>query len=231
MKKKIENMIQIVCVAAIIAAFGWPATARAGTLPADVLVDGGFENNPLGVGYGVWRAENAAITGTDNGVGPRTGSKMLRMNYDPPGSATQAWQATDISEYADIVDAENATVIMTGFFNVPADVSAARASLSVSFFSDWNRNNPTGPTVSNGLDLDALPGTWEEILVSGDVPVGTRYIQSALAYRNSSIPSAQGYVDDVETILTPEPCSMSVLALGGLAVLRRRSCLLRRRRS
>ena len=40
-----------------------------------------------------------------------------------------------------------------------------------------------------------------------------------------------GLTNPYGVALVPEPCTMSLLALGGLAVLRRRNCLLRRRRS
>lgn len=70
-----------------------------------LLVDPGFENNPLSTNIvvlggfvpDVWGVEAATIyTGTENGVTPAEGVNMLRMTDDFL-VGTQAFQITDVS--------------------------------------------------------------------------------------------------------------------------------------
>ena len=98
-----------------------------------MLVDGSFEDNPLGglipvltnFTPDVWGVESATIyTGTQNGVTPADGVDMLRMTTDGL-TATQAVQVTDVSAFASSIDNSLATFNLSAVFNVGSGVPDA----------------------------------------------------------------------------------------------------------
>ena len=124
----------------------------------------------------------------------------------------------------------NTPITFGASFN--ADLPAAKANVSLTFFS--------GNTYSTlmsfglfgaGLNLDAAPGTWQPLSVSGTVPTGAQYALAQVWYSNASLIDnngalGMGYVDATFTAAVPEPETYGLMALG-LAVLgfklRRRS--------
>ncbi len=100
---------------------------------ANLLVDPGFEANPLTTAsnvlnnfptyQGQWGVESATITGVDGGVTPAQGTQMLRMTDDGL-VATQAFQVTDVTVYAGLIDSGGATANLSALFN--ADKNASR---------------------------------------------------------------------------------------------------------
>jgi len=215
-----------ICVSLLfVVAIGTPS-AKA----VNMLVDPGFESNPLTTAgnvltnfpgfQGVWGVEAATITGVDGGVTPAQGVRMLRMVSDGL-VATQAFQTTDVSSQAALIDSGAATVSLNAQFNVGSSVPAAGGSVLVAFFTAANYGSLTG-NISNGMVLDNSSNTWETILVGGAVPVGTRWLMSQVAYNNASLVGNPGYVDAADLRLVPEPATLSLLALGGLAIAGRR---------
>ena len=205
-------------------------TVAAPSAKANLLVDPGFENNPL-LSYslvlnnfaayqGRWGVEMASITGAQGGVTPDEGVKMLRMTDDEL-VVTQAFQVTDVTSYATLIDNGNGVIDLSARMNVDSGVAAAMGAVVIQFFSSAVYSSEISH-ISNGLTLDTLPGTWETDSVSGAIPVGTRWVASQVSYNDDSIGSAPGYVDTTELTITPEPATLSVLALGGLALIRRR---------
>lgn len=196
------------------------------------LVDPGFEANPLTSysnvitnfpGYqGQWGVEAATITGVDGGVTPAGGARMLRM-VDDGLVATQAFQSTDVTALAGIIDAGAATATLSALFNVGPNVPAGSASINLRFFSTSNWGSLIGGPVFGTLGLDNSSATWETALVTSPIPVGTRWIMSEVSYNNASLLGNPGYVDDALLRIVPEPASLALFALGGLAVLRRRN--------
>jgi hypothetical protein len=199
---------------------------------ANLLVDPGFEANPLDTAanvlgnfttyQGVWGVEVATIVGAENGVTPAQGSKMLRM-VDDGQVATQGFQVTDVSASAGLIDAGGATVNLSALFNVDKAVPAAAAAVYVQFFSAANYGSQIGSYIGSGLTLDLAPNTWESISISGAVPPGTRWVLSQVAYSDVSLMgidgiSHPGYVDAADFTLTPEPAGLALLLLGGLAL-------------
>lgn len=216
----------LVCMSLGLVLAAFTSSAR-----ANLLVDPGFEANPLTTAsnvlnnfptyQGQWGVESATITGVDGGVTPAQGTKMLRMTDDGL-VATQAFQVTDVTVYAGLIDSGGATANLGALFNADKNVPAAIASVYVQFFSASNYGSQIGTPLNAGLTLDNNPATWELISVSGAIPVNTRWILSQVLYNNASLVSNPGYVDAARFTVTPEPATLAVLGLGSLALRRRR---------
>ncbi len=193
---------------------------------ANLLVDPGFEVNPL-TSYvnvltnfpgfqGIWGVEAATISGAEGLVTPPEGVKMLRM-VDDGLVATQAFQVTDVSSYAALIDSGGATVDLGALLN--SHVPAAAGGVTVLFFSAANWGSQIGAPITGNITLDSLPATWEPAAVSGSMPIGTRWLVSQVAFSNASLGGDPGYVDAAYLRIVPEPLSLALLALAG-AVLR-----------
>jgi hypothetical protein len=204
---------------------------------ANLLVDPGFESNPLDtIGnvlgnfsayQGVWGVEAATISGIDGGVTPSQGSKMLRMT-DDGNIATQAVQVTDVSSYGALISSGLGIVNLSGLFNVDANVPAGIGGVSVSFFSSSNFGSLiSGPFTVNLNPLDSNPASWETASLSMLIPTNTTWIMSQVAYSDASLLGNDGvvhpgYVDATDLRIVPAPSSIGLLALAAGVGLRRR---------
>lgn len=206
------------------------ALATASANAANLLVDPGFELNPLNnystvlnnfsTYQGDWGVENSTITGAVGGVTPAGGVKMLSM-FDDGLSITQAWQVTDVSGIPSI-SGGSATFTLSALFNAE-NVPAARASIFMQFF--------TGPglgfeipssQLSMSLNLDNNPSTWESISVSGGIPASTTWMVSQVGYWNATMGGQPGYVDVGDFTIIPAPGSIAAVGVSGLLASRRR---------
>lgn len=204
----------------------WTPAAR-----ANLLVDPGFESNPLTSAanvlanfpayQGQWGAEVGTITGATGGVTPAQGSKMLSMTDDGL-TATQTFQVTDVTAYATQINTGTASVNLSALFNVGPNVPAGVAAVYVQFFSASNYGSQIGAGTGSSLTLDASPATWQPITVTAPIPVGTTWIMSQVYYLDAPLLSNPGYVDAADMTITPEPASMALLGLGGAVLFRRR---------
>jgi hypothetical protein len=211
--------------------------ASAPVAQANLLVDPGFEVNPLDtaanvlnnfpVYQGIWGVEAATITGVDGGVTPFQGVKMLRMVDDGQGGTTQGMQVTDVTSYAALIDSGGATVNMSAMFDAHPNLSAALGGVYVSFFTA-NYYGSLTSFIGNTLTLDNTPSTWEPISVSGAIPPGTRWLLSQVVYSDASLLGSDGvsypsYVDAAGLTITPEPTSaLGLLVLAATLSTRRR---------
>jgi hypothetical protein len=197
---------------------------------ANLLVDPGFESNPLTTDLNVlgnfvtyqgqWGPEAATITGVDGPITPAQGSKMLRMVNT--GSYTQAFQVTDVTSSAALIDSGGATVNLSALFNVDKALTAALGGVSVSFFTASNYGSLTS-FITGSLTLDNSDSSWETISVSGAIPVGTRWLLSQAFYQDATLLGIDGvyhpgYVDAADMTVLPEPATIGLLVLGTLAM-------------
>lgn len=198
---------------------------------ANLLVDPGFETNPLTTASNVlnnfalfegqWGDENATITAAVGSIIPPQGAKMLR-EVSSGGTATQTFQATDVTSYLALIDSGDATINLSALFNVDSIVSAAGAGLSVQFFTGANYGTLTS-SLSGGLVLDTDADTWQSISASGAIPVGTRWLVSQVLYNNASLAGNPGFVDAAELTVVPEPTSLACLVWGAAILGMRRA--------
>ncbi len=206
------------------------------TAQANLLVDPGFESNPLTTytnvlsnfpGYvGQWGDEVSTIVTAENGITPAQGIRMLRMDDDTL-SWTQTFQSTDVSVYAATIDAGGVPFNAGALFNAHPHLSAAVSSITIRFFSAANWASQIGVPVTSVLTLDALPNTWQANLAVGTLPVGTRWLVTEVAYQDASLLGADGsmypgYVDAAELwVKVPEPATLGLLSLSILGMRRK----------
>jgi len=204
---------------------------------ANILVNPGFETNSLTAGtnvltnfpgfQGIWGPEAGTIVTAENGVTPIQGVRMLRMV--DTGSYTQTFQITDVTASAGLIDSGGAVINTNAQFNVDKALSAALGVISVSFFTTSTYGSIIGGSPVATLLLDTSDVTWQPVSLSSAIPVGTRWILTQVAYQDATLLGIDGqyhpgYVDAADTTISqiPEPATLSILALGGLGLLRKK---------
>ncbi len=198
---------------------------------ANLLADPGFEdpNIPLvPIGQvagppflpGAWGVESASKTGPLHGISPFQGNYMLHMDRIV-GNHTQTIQAVDLTAYAADIDAGNGTFTFSAWYNAPSGSSARAIATIQSYDSDNTMWIYPTDTQASSLNLDTDLDTWEQVTVSMDLPVGTRWVIVQVHFTNDSLTAAGGFVDGVTAVI-PEPASLGLLGMGALLLLRRR---------
>lgn len=217
-------------VALVLAALAAPAA-----MGSNLLTDPGFESNPLDTAnnvlnnfvtfQGVWGQENSTRVNVDLGITPRSGQWQMRMD-STGGSYTQSFQLVDVTSFAGLIDANNAQLFASAYFNTNAQ--AAFGGVGVSFFTGNTYATNFGPAPTSFFTLDSAATTWEQSTLTFNIPSGTRWIlfQTGFLDNSLSIPGAvgAGFVDDafLEIRQVPTPGAVALLGLGGLAAVRRR---------
>jgi hypothetical protein len=133
-----------------------------------------------------------------------------------------------VSAYSVGINAGLATASLGALFTTGPNLTGALAVVGLSFFS----TSTYGSLISSGtstLVLDGSATTWQSLSMSMAIPVGTTWIMSQVAYKNSTLYSSNGvgysgYVDDADLDIKviPAPGAFALLSLGGIVAGRRR---------
>lgn len=202
----------------------------------NIVTDPGFEFNPTTTAanslgnfpgfQGVWGQENSTIVNVDGGSTPYAGHNQLRMDVTG-GVTTQAFQSIDVTSYAGLIDANNAVLNASCWFN--SNAGAAFGGIYISYFTGNTYGTIFGPTDLSLATFDGNVGTWEQNSMTVPVPAGTRWILFQVAFAESTLFNTagtldSGYVDEAfaEIRAVPAPSGALVLGFGSLLVARRR---------
>lgn len=209
------------------------ALVTAAAAHANLLTNPGYEvstittaNNVLNnfAGFqGIWGPELGTITGATGGVTPFAGSQMHSLT-NAGGVATQTFQAVDVSSFSALINAGNAQITASAFFNTVGGYTGAQSSVVVLFFSGATYSSLLGNSGFGGLNLDANPLTWENRSVTSMIPVNTTWVVFQGAYSNASIGNNPGFIDDafMDVTAVPAPGALGLLGLAGIVGRRRR---------
>ena len=210
----------------------------AGTAVGDIdpgLVDASFEDpasyhtsGDYGVGY--WKGDPATIVQSQDGITPLDGNSMLQFLDIDHGQLNNIWQLVDITPYASIIADGQQTAEVTASFNRIAGDATTHWGFQLALYAyDGDPSEFPGiPLVTEytHLNSDSDLGTWESLTTTIPLlPSNTTYLAvGVFATRNiaNDFEFDGHYADAVSLTVTPEPATLSLLALGGLALIRKR---------
>ena len=198
----------------------------ASSAQANLLVDPGFESNPLTpignvlnpptMPTGVWGHESSAITGSVGAVSPSSGLQMLSMT-NAGAVSTQAVQAVNVSSFSGLING-GANFTLSADFN--AAQPGAIGGLLMQFFSGGGYGSQIGSFVAGNINVDGNAAGWQTHSISGLIPVGTQTMLAQVYYLNASLGGQAGFVDAADFSITavPEPTTLAMMGLGGVLV-------------
>ena len=212
-----------------------PAQATLVSLPLEdltgnLVVNPGYESpTPLGVGRpsatGNWSGDVSTIVSADQGISPRSGSRMLRHDATRPlgagnngaGSqiAGEILQLIDLTPYSAVISGGDVYASASAYFNrVSGDAftdTGFRVSMRVYSGEPANFDPEFDSFIARGASdifiSDALPDTWESVGTDLLLPTDAAYIALFVSSREDVFndtfrPEFDGhYSDDVEVKL------------------------------
>ena len=192
---------------------------------------------------GNWEGDISEIVTSENGVLPFEGSNMLHFIYAAGDYgahstiASQVKQTVDMSAYADQITSGNAVARLSAYFNrILGDVQTdTRFTVRIDAFAgevnnyvNLARNQQQLAYSQVGIFSDSDTSTWEMAETELLVPTNTDFLAIQVSaveniYNDTSGIEFDGhYCDMVSLEIVPEPATLSLLAFGGLALLRKR---------
>lgn len=207
------------CTLVIVAMLAMVATAPVASAVSVKVADYSFESGPLvddGNGVGKW---NPFAGGTDNTSDstetmPRTGLRSLELNLASKDGFAGAYQ--------DIAAAPGTLFDYSVWHKETTDQNGAGVEMRVEF-----RDSVADTEISRTANFTpaSLGANWEAFTISDSIPAGadTARIVYAIQSFGADVPQ-QVFVDDVTFECIPEPASLALLGLGGIAIatMRRR---------
>jgi hypothetical protein len=165
------------------------------------------------------------------------GGTFFQGTYGGPTYSDQASQFIDVSNVAGLIDGNQVTFTMSGYFGGYLNQNDS-ASLYATFFDGSNSSLGTS-TVIGGFNSTARGG--QSILLydatGGLIPVGTRSVEITLVMTKVEGYYDDGYADNLSFIATdpplpdatPEPSTwmLSGIGVAGLWLARRKSAIAR----
>lgn len=217
---------------------------------ANLVVNSGFETTETtGWGWvgipGNWAGDYSLIVGASSGIDPLEGSQMLKFiasgwesTAHSSAMACQVYQVIDVSSFSDIISAGGAIVSASSYFNrIAGDAQTDTEFITkMASFEGDPSSFPAQLASSSWLArTDAIiygdddPLTWEYCQVQQPLPPNTDFIAVGLiavenVHNDLSAPEFDGHFADVVSVeIIPEPATLGILGLGGLALLRKRT--------
>jgi hypothetical protein len=199
----------------------------------NLLGNPGFETgtykteSSYGVGY--WYGDPGAFVGVENGITPYQGQRMFRALDISHGQSSDVHQLVDLSSYLSWISLGTETASWSARINrIPGGPQTNTAfKLTLSAYdgspSEFPNRTPLAST-QQYFYADSLADSWEFAKVDLSLPANTTWISTGMTWKayNTPLVFDGHYVDDTRATVTPEPATLSLLALGGLAMLRRR---------
>jgi hypothetical protein len=225
----------VACILTFGAASGdtaFSVTATFGAPPVsfgtNLLQNAGFEASDVVVGAlpssaGIWQGDLAAQVASEQGVTPRTGSRMLKFTATGLEAGTgfftsQQWQTVNLSAYSVDIDAGKVRLDAGAFVNrVAGDAETdTRFDLRVLAFpgspGTFPADDPPPAGQIRSTTINSTAGSWQQLQVQFDVlPAGTRYVAVEIypyedVVDDGALPEFDGhYADDVSLVLTKLP--------------------------
>jgi hypothetical protein len=228
----------------------WVLLMVSSTSADNMLVNGGFEtvvsttlpsHFPTDVGY--WTGDGSAIVTAADDISPCEGTHMLHFIWASSQHqasyffASEVLQVVDLGSFDSLISQGRASAVVSACFNrVAGDAETdtmfgirlyAFSGAANTFFDQYEGSNwLCTDTCTIVTDSDA--STWETATLVMPLPLDTDFASitvfaSENVYNDLSGLEFDGhYGDDVRLEVTPEPATLSLLALGGAAVMARR---------
>jgi len=165
----------------------------------------------MGSANDVWFRFGSGANGfcNESTVMPRTGSRHIEMQLVGPNQFAGVFQNLNMTINPDDI------INFTGWVR-NASGSPFNATLEIKL--EWQG------AAQNRLDVLSMGSDYEMFSHTGVAPAGTTGLVVTVAI--SSFGAGQGdaavHLDDVTVTLVPEPATVSALAIGALALMRRR---------
>ena len=237
---EMNGRIILILTAAVLTALGAEASG------SNLVANSSFETGAYIVDwpnqYGVWGGDMVEFETAENDISPLAGAKMLRFEasnksgYGNTGGS-QVCQVLDLSDYTQLIQSGEAIATASVHFNrVPGDIQTDTefAVRLYAYSGAASQHGDLKEAIGHLLRRDTIlfsdsdVATWETAVVEMILPADTDFLAIEIAaneniYNDSAPPEFDGHYADTATVfVTPEPATLSLLALGGLAVLHRR---------
>ena len=218
--------------------------AAASMCNANLITNPGFEQTegtfayPLQ--YGDWSGDNSTIVSNSDGIDPYEGSQMLKFRYSGWESRAQTsfsseiYQLIDISAYSSLIASGNAVVKASAYFNRVAYDNETDTQFHVRIMAltgspaGFNASSNILDEITEYFETDSYLDTWEKGEAELRLPNNTTYVAICIAadeniYNDISGVEFDGhYTDSVSLEIVPEPATVVLMLVGGMALLRRK---------
>lgn len=174
-------------------------------------------------GVGQWGGDSAKIVAAENGVQPREGQRMMRLEPIPreknvKNLASRVYQVLDLHSMPERGVSSDAEVQVTGaFFATKSEISSRYLIRAIALDEPpeqattdfWSKMESDG-VVSESQRFDTVPGNrgWQTFSLKLRLPLESKtlvFIFGAVPPENTSMQASVHYLDDVHvSLLSPE---------------------------